>query len=190
MNDAEAKRKASLATLRTRKAERDARTAQKKAIMDMTHETNAPAPEAQEDEVEQSHHQFPDPREGELWDSISIHQAVWKKAEAENPDVVDIGEVYIPPTVSAMIANLYNKLRDLHSRDKAESAKILNFKKKAEEESDEDFKAGAEASWQKIDAVNLGTKGNVNVYHGRIRSAIDACCKTHNDSVMEADARK
>src|SRR3954469_15907111 len=44
-----------------------------------------------------------------------------------------------PPTVSSMIENLYNQLRDLHARDMAETTKILKFKKKAEEESDEDF---------------------------------------------------
>ena len=75
MNEAKAKRKALLATLRTRKAEREARAAQKKAIVDMTPEANAPALEAQDDKDEQSHHQFPNAREGELWDNMSLHQA-------------------------------------------------------------------------------------------------------------------
>src|SRR3954470_19365275 len=100
-------------------------------------QTTAPTPEAQEDNDEHSHHDFPDPREGELWDSIAIHQAVWKKAEAKDPKVVDIGEVFIPPTVSAMIESLYNQLRDLHAPYRTATAKVLKFKKKADDESDE-----------------------------------------------------
>ena len=76
MNKAKAKCKALLATLRTRKAEREARVAQKKAIVDMTPKANAPAPEAQDEKDDQSHHQFPDAREGELWDNMSLHQAI------------------------------------------------------------------------------------------------------------------
>ena len=105
---------------------------------------------------------------------MSLHQAIWKKAEAIDPNAVDIGSVYIPPIVTAMIENLYNQLRDLHARDRAETTKILKFKKKANEESDEDFKAEAEASWKKIDDVNFNTKQNIPVYQGKIRSAIEA----------------
>ena len=89
-----------------------------------------------------------------------------------------------------MIETLYNQLRDLHARDRAETARILKFKKKASEESDEDFKAEAEAAWKKIEDVNFNTKQNIPVYHGRIRSVVEECCKTHNSSVMEEDARK
>ena len=98
--------------------------------------------------------------------------------------------MYIPPAVTAMIETLYNQLRDLHARDRAETTKILKFKKKASEESDEDFKAIAEAAWKKIEDVNFNTKQNIPVYQGRIRSAVEHCCKTHHASVMEADAWK
>src|SRR4051812_20144878 len=105
-------------------------------------QTTTPAPEAHE-EAEHSHQNFPDQREGELWDCISLHQVFCKLAEAIDPEAVDVGDIYISPTLTAMIENLYNQLRDLHARDRAESAKVLKFKKKADEESDEDFKAEA-----------------------------------------------
>src|ERR1041384_2473537 len=89
-----------------------------------------------------------------------------------------------------MIDTLYNQLRDLHNRDRSESAKILKFKKKAEEETDEDFKAEAEAAWKKVEAINAFTKKNITGYQGKIRSAIEECCKTHNNSVIEADSRR
>ena len=84
----------------------------------------APAPEA---EAEASHHEFPDPREGELWDTMHLHELIWRQAEAIDPKTVDIGTTYIPPSIFAMIETLYNQLRDLHSRDRSESAKILKF---------------------------------------------------------------
>ena len=77
----------------------------------------------------------------------------------------------------------------MHSRDRAETAKILKFKKKASDESDEDFKAEAEATWKKIDSVNTLTK-NISVFQGRIRSAVEDCFKTHNNSVIKADSRR
>src|ERR1044072_5035713 len=118
-------------------------------------QTTTPAPEAQaQDEADHSQHEFPDPREGELWDTMRLHQAIWQRAEAIDPNSMDIGNMYIPPAVSAMIETLYNQMRDLHSRDMDETAKILKFKKKAKKESDEDFKAEVEAAWKKIDSVN------------------------------------
>ena len=146
----------------------------------------APAPEAQ-GEAEASHHEFPDPREGELWDTIHLHELIWRQAEAVVPASVDIGSTYISPSVSAMIETLYNQLRDLHSRDRSETAKILKFQKRADDETDEDFKAEAEAAWKKIEAVTVLTKKNITVFQGRIRSAVEECCKTHNNSVIEAD---
>lgn len=71
---------------------------------------------------------------------MSLNQAFCQLAEAVDPKAVDVGNVYISPTLSAMIETLYNQLRDLHARDRSESAKILKFKKKADAESDEDFK--------------------------------------------------
>ena len=71
-------------------------------------QTTSPAPEAREENVEHSHHVFPDPREGELWDTMRLHQAIWTKAEAIDPNSIDIGNMYIPPAVTAMIENLYN----------------------------------------------------------------------------------
>ena len=165
LSETEAKRKAALSTLATKKAERATRVAQKKAAMDMAPEaiapkpTPAPAPEAQaQEDVDHSHHDFPDPREGELWDTMRLHQAIWKKAEAIDPDSIDIGNMYIPPAVTAMIKTLYNQLRDLHARDRVETEKILKLKKKASEESDEDFKAEVESTWKKIEDVNFNTK--------------------------------
>ena len=113
LSEAEAKRKATLNTLRTKQAEKAARAAQKEVDVDMTpkdiapKQTTAPAPEAQE-EAEHSHHNFPDPREGELWDCISLHQVFFKLAEAIDPKAVDVGDIYISPTLTAMIENLYN----------------------------------------------------------------------------------
>src|SRR3954470_22880633 len=149
----------------------------------------APAPEAQAEAV-QSHHEFPDPREGELWDTMRLHEAIWQKAEAIDPATVDIGQVYIPPSVTAMIETLYNQLRDLHNRDRSETAKILKFEKKASDESDEDFKAEAEVAWKWIDDINAYTKKNIVVYQGRIRSAVEECCKSHNASVIKADSKR
>src|SRR4051812_1111022 len=98
--------------------------------------------------------------------------------------------MYIPSFVSAMIQNLYNRLRDVHARDRAETTEILKFKKKANEEFDEDSKAEAEAAWKKIEDVNFDTKQNIPMYQGRIHFAVAECCKTHNALVMEADAKK
>ena len=66
----------------------------------------------------------------------------------------------------------------------------MNFQKKANEESDEDFKAEAEAAWKKIDDVNMNTKQNIPAYQGMICSAVEDCCESHNASVMAADAKK
>ena len=66
-------------------------------------------------------------------------------------------------------------MRDSHARNRAETNKILKFKKKANEESNEDFKAEAEAAWKKIEDVNFKTKQNIPVYQGRIRSAVEEC---------------
>src|SRR3954470_8454672 len=92
-------------------------------------------------EAEHSHHEFPDSREGDLWDSLSLHQAFLKLAEAIDPETIDNESIYIPPAVSTMIENLYKQLRDLHARDRAETAKMLKFQKKATAESHKDFKA-------------------------------------------------
>src|SRR4051812_27596189 len=92
LSEAEAKHKATLSTLATQKSEREARAAQKKVVVDTAPEavapkpTPAPVPEAQAENVEHSHHDFPDPREGELWDTMRLHQAIWKKAEAIDPN--------------------------------------------------------------------------------------------------------
>src|SRR3954466_13251573 len=119
---------------------------------------------------------------------MSLHQAIWKRAEAIDPNTMDIGNMYISPTVSAVIETLSDQLRDLHGRDRAESAKLLKFKKKASEESDEDF--NAEAVYEKIESINIVTKQNITVFQGKIRSPVEECCKTHNSSVMDDDARK
>src|SRR3954468_135772 len=209
LQDTDAKRQAALSILKTKKAERDARAAQKKTAVDRPSEAPAPkqvtastpkpvtapkpapapVPEAQ-GEAEQSHHEFPDPREGELWDAMCLHEVIWRQAEAVDPATVDIGSTCIPPSVSAMIENMYNQLRDLHCRDRSEIAKIQNFQKKASDESDEDFKVQAENTWKKIKSVNDTTKQNITIFQGRIRSAIEDCCKTHNASVIEVDSRR
>src|ERR1041385_8610183 len=71
-----------------------------------------------------------------------------------------------------------------------ETAKVLKFKKKANEESDEDFKAEAEAASKKIADVNETNKKNIQVYQGKIKSAVEECCKSHNASVMAIDSKK
>ena len=38
--------------------------------------------------------------------------------------------------------------------------------------------------------MNALTKKNISVYQGRIRSAFEDCCKTHNNSVIKADSRR
>src|SRR3954468_3049202 len=106
---------------------------------------------------------------------MRLHEAIWQRDEAIDPDLVEIGNIYMPPFVSAMIETLYNQLRYLHGRDRAETAKIPKFKKKANDESDEDFKAEAETSWKKIDSVNYLTKKIITVYQGRIRSVVEDC---------------
>src|SRR4051812_28114120 len=105
-------------------------------------------------------------------------------AEPADPAIVDIGTVYISPSLSALIETLYNQLRDLHARDRTETTKIHKFQKKSSEESDEDFKAEAELAWKKIEGINAYTKKNIIVYQGRIRSAVEYCCKSHNASVI------
>src|SRR4051812_48084452 len=215
LQDNDAKRQAALSILKTKKAERDARAAKKNSTAARPSEAQAtkpvtastpkpvpapaqapkpapapaPVPEAQ-GEAEQSHHDFPDPREGELWDTMTLHEVIWRQAEAIDPASVDIGSIYIPPSVSAMIETLFNQLRDLHCRDRSEMAKIEKFQKKASDESDEDFKLEAENAWKKIKTVNDTTKQNITIFQGKIKSAVEDCCKSHNASVMEAGSRK
>src|ERR1041385_4662387 len=183
LSEAEAKRQAQLDVLRTKKAEKIARAAQKEAAVDMAPKdippkpVAAPVPEAHV-EAEHSEHNFPDAREGELWDCLSLNQAFCQLAEAVDPKAVDVGNIYISPTLSGMIETLYNQLRDLHARDRSETAKILKFTKKADAESDEDFKIEAIAASKKIADVNEKTKRNIQVYQGKIKSAVEDCCKT------------
>src|SRR4051812_40402254 len=102
LQETDAKRQAALSILKTKKAERDTRAAQKKTAVDRPPEApspkpvTAPAPEAQ-GEAEQSHHEFLDPREGELWDTMRLHEVIWRQAEAIDPATFDIGFIYIPP---------------------------------------------------------------------------------------------
>ena len=76
----------------------------------------------------QSAHQFPDPREGELWDHLGITEAIWKKCEAEDPEALDLGDVYISSTSESMITTtMISQLKDLHSRDRPEQVKIHKY---------------------------------------------------------------
>src|ERR1041385_6090006 len=77
-----------------------------------------------------------------------------------------------------MIETLYNQLRDLHARDRSETAKILKFKKKADAESDEDFKVEAEDASKKIADVNEKTKQNIQVFKDKIKYVVEECCKS------------
>src|ERR1041385_3446320 len=97
-------------------------------------------PEAQAEADRHSEHQFPNPREGELWDQLGITEALWKKCAAEEPEVVDLGEVYISSSIEAMITTMISQLKDQHSRDRAEVSKIHNYQKHAETKPDEEFK--------------------------------------------------
>src|SRR3954465_116428 len=131
----EAKRKATLDSLRTKKAEKAARASQKKPGVDMTpsaiplKKKGISLPEAQAEADRQSDHQFPDPREGELWDQLGITEALWEKCVAEDPDAVNLGEAYISRSMEAMIGTMISQLKDLHSRDRAEMKKIHNYQK-------------------------------------------------------------
>ena len=93
MKSAEAKRKASLETVATKNAERKARGAKTqaqvpakepaKASTPKQMEPTAPVPVAGQDEAQHSQHQFPDPRDAELWDAKGIIEALWKMGEEE-----------------------------------------------------------------------------------------------------------
>src|ERR1041385_7654921 len=174
------KRKASLEGLRTKKAEKAARASQKKPVVDMTPSTEAiPSKqkgislhEAQAEADRHSDQQFPDPREGELWDQLGITEALWEKCVAEEPEVVDLGEVYISSSIEAMISTMISQLKDLHSRDKSEVTKIHNYQKRAETEPDEEFKQHALKLLQQVTDVNTTTKDNIKIFRGKIKVAV------------------
>ena len=149
MKSAKAKCKASLKVVATKNAERKARAAKTQAQVPNKESTKvstpkqmeptAPVPAAVQDEAQHSQHQFPDPRDAELWDARGITEALWKMGEEEEAVAPD--NVYIPLTVSEMVANLMTKLKELTARDRTESAKIIKFKKRIESEDDEDILA-------------------------------------------------
>ena len=113
-----------------------------------------------------SQHNFPDPRDAELWDLISITEALWKKGEVEREAY--IGEVYVPLTIEEMIANFMSKLKELSARDRSETTKMLKFEKRAEAEEDEDIKAEVSTLLHKVSDVNIVTKSDVLVFKGKI----------------------
>src|SRR3954468_17005827 len=117
-------------------------------------------PEAQDEADRHSEHQFPDSREGELWDQLGITEALWEKCAAEDPDTFDIGEVYISRSIEAMITTMISQLKDFHSRDRAEMKKIHNYQKRAESEPDEEFKQHVLKLLQQVTDVNSTTKNN------------------------------
>src|SRR3954465_4843566 len=192
----EAKRKASLESLRTKKAEKAARAGQKKPVVDMTpsaipsKQKGISLPEAQAEADRQSDHPFSDSREGELWDQLGITEALWEKCAAEDPDAVDIGEVYISRSIEAMISTMISQLKDLHSRDRSEVAKIHNYQKRTETEPDEEFKQHALKLLQQVTDVNSTTKDNIKIFRGKVKAAVDEIVKIHNASIMERDSWK
>src|SRR3954467_1281199 len=99
--------------------------------------------EAQPDTVPPSEAQLSDPREEELWDQLGITEALLAKCATEDPELVDIGEVYISRSIEAMIPTMISQLKDLHSRDRSKLKKIHNCQKCAESEPDEEFKQHA-----------------------------------------------
>lgn len=137
----------------------------------------------------QSQHDFLDPQENELWDSKGITEALWKKGEAVD-EAVDLGEVSLPPIVEAMIPNLMPRLKDLCARDRVESAKVHKFQKRAEEETDEDFKAQALSMLQSITEDNNVTRSDVIIFKSKIRSVVDSLWRSHNEAILAADSRK
>src|SRR4051812_1569098 len=193
----EARRKATLDILRTKKAEKAARASQKKPVVDMT-PTEALPPkqkgislnEAQPDVVFPSEAHLSDPREEELWDQVGITEALLAKCAAEDPELVDIGEVYISRSIEAMIPMMISQLKDLHSRDRSELKKIHNYQRRAESEPDEEFKQHALKLLQQVTEVNTTTKQNMELYQGKVKAAVEEMVKTHNLSIMERDSRK
>src|ERR1041385_6538086 len=172
------KRKASLEGLRTKKAEKAARASQKKPVVDMTPSTEAiptkqkgiSLPEAQAEADRHSEHQFSDPRGGELWDQLGITEALWEKCAAEVPEAVDLGEVYISSSIEAMITTMISQLKDQHSRDRSEVAKIHNYQERAETEHDEEFKQHALKLLQQVTDVNTTTKNNIKIFRGKVKA--------------------
>src|SRR4051812_9864748 len=89
-----------------------------------------------------------------------------------------------------MISTMISQLKDLHSRDRSEVAKIHNYQKRAESEPDEEFKQHALKLLQQVTDVNTTTKNNIKIFKGKIKAAVDEMVKTHNASIMERDSRK
>ena len=85
---------------------------------------------------------------------------------------------------------MISQLKDLHSRDRAETEKIHNYQKRAEAESDEEFKQHALKLLQKVTGVNTTTKDNTKIFKGKIKASVDEMVKTHNASIMERHSRK
>src|SRR3954470_20162968 len=147
-------------------------------------------PGAQAEADRHSEHQFPDPREGELWDQLGITEAHWETCAAEDPEAVDLGEVYISSSIEAMITTMISQLKDLHSRERAEIKKIHNYQKRAKSEPDEEFKQHALKLLQQVTDVNSTTKDNIKIFKGEVKAAVDDMVKTHNASIVERDSRK
>ena len=195
---AEAKRKAALEVVATKNTERKARAAKAqapapaavapaKASSPKQKEVETPVPPTEED-AQHSQHQFPDPRDLEMWDSLGITETLWKIGEAEGD--VETGDVYIPLTVSELVENLMSKLKELCNRDRTESAKIVKYEKRIASEDDEDILAGVQSLLKKITDANDVTKGDILVFKGKIRTAVDDLCSRHNHHVMEEDERQ
>ena len=157
--------------LDTKNVEEKARAAKKQAQVPET--TNVEAsrpkqnvpiePEAHDDMDRHSQHNFPNPRDAELWDSLGITEALWKKGEAEE---AEIGEVYIPLTVEEIVVNFMIKLKELSTRDRTKKAKMHKFQKRVEAEEDEDIKAEVLSLLRKVTDTNLVTKSDVLVFKG------------------------
>ena len=126
-------------------------------------------------------------RDAELWDSLGITEALWKKGESEE---ADIGEVYVPLTIEELAINFMTRLKGLSAQDMAEIAKMHKFQKRVEAEEDEDIKAQVLALLQNVTDTNHVTKSDVLVFKGKIRSAIQDLCRRHNEAIMAADSRK
>ena len=83
--------KAALEVVATKNVERKARVAKTQAQVPTAEpakasppkqkETAATVPAAVQDEAQHSQHQFSDPRDAELWDSLGITEALWKMAK-------------------------------------------------------------------------------------------------------------
>src|SRR4051812_29874709 len=89
-----------------------------------------------------------------------------------------------------MISTMISQLKDLHSRDRSEVAKIHNYQKRAESEPDKEFKQHGLQLLQKVTDVNTTTKDNIKIYKGKIKASVDEMVKTHNASIMERDSKK